>query len=596
MLYMSVQENRFCSGCGSPFTGDARCQVCGCDNIDREALPAGHLLNDRYRIEKLMTMTGESAVYSGYDNKAQGKVTISEYFPDTLSVRDFNGQILPRKGCGAQYKALMSDYIDLCFDLKKLSVQEAVVPLEDVVYANNTVYAVYRHLSVVTLEEYLHRRGGKLEWARVRDLLMPLLNIVSNINTDGIIHRGISPYTVYLDKKGKLYLGGFAIAAARTDRSEISAQLYSGYAAPEQYTLSGWQGIWTDVYAVAAVIYRTLTGVHPPAADNRSVGKLWEPDVLDGSVPEQVSQTLMSAMEIKVNRRIQSMEVLSFKLLENENQERTTVYATVRPQDVPAHLKNEERDTMSARRRRRGGKPYMLLALIATTLALLGIIWFVMSNFYPELIGREKEPPSNPSQSSSPLFSDNEEDESGSAESMEEQEVPNFVGQPIDAILGNAEMQARYEFNLKEEYSDEYEEGMVIKQSPEPGLKANTRITVLLTVSKGVEPVDMPDIIGRNVEEALKILDELKIKYDIIEVFDQREKDGVILRMNKAPGSPVIPEKDTVTIFVKAGDLSSSEPESSSSKAESDSSSSKSSSSGSAGSSSSWPGTARPPS
>ena len=91
-------------------------------------------------------------------------------------------------------------------------------------------------------------------------LFPPIFTTLSLIHNAGIIHRGICPENILITVKGEIKLIGFCISSMRTQNTELNAELYSGYAAPEQYNSLEWQGTWTDVYAISAVLYRMLTG------------------------------------------------------------------------------------------------------------------------------------------------------------------------------------------------------------------------------------------------------------------------------------------------------------------------------------------------
>ena len=80
---------------------------------------------------------------------------------------------------------------------------------------------------------------------------MPVLSTLGMLHTAGIVHRGISPVTLHIGRDGKMRIGGFSISQARTSRSELTAQLFPGYAAVEQYGFEGEQGAWTDIYSFA---------------------------------------------------------------------------------------------------------------------------------------------------------------------------------------------------------------------------------------------------------------------------------------------------------------------------------------------------------
>lgn len=62
---------------------------------------------------------------------------------------------------------------------------------------------------------------------------------------------------------GTARLTGYGTLALRTGGSELKSQLYPGYAAPEQYSAAEFSGRYTDVYALAAVCYKMVTGQTP---------------------------------------------------------------------------------------------------------------------------------------------------------------------------------------------------------------------------------------------------------------------------------------------------------------------------------------------
>ncbi|MFQ9094442.1 MAG: hypothetical protein ACLR5S_09210, partial [Ruminococcus sp.] len=111
--------------------------------------------------------------------------------------------------------------------------------------------------------------------------------------------------------KGDLLLTSFSIAAVRTANSELECEIYNGYAAPEQYSVSERQGTWTDVYGVCAVIYRVLTGSMPPSAISRMENdNLVAPSVLNPNVPRHVSNVIMQGLSLNSGERIQTVTEL----------------------------------------------------------------------------------------------------------------------------------------------------------------------------------------------------------------------------------------------------------------------------------------------
>ena len=91
----------------------------------------------------------------------------------------------------------------------------------------------------------------------------------------------------------------------------------SGFSPFEQYSQRGGSGPWTDVYAMAATVYYTLTGVLPPAAIDRV-----EEDTMDWSLvstlPGRAREALRAAMAVSAMKRTQSMEELEKGLFGKE--------------------------------------------------------------------------------------------------------------------------------------------------------------------------------------------------------------------------------------------------------------------------------------
>ena len=102
-----------------------------------------------------------------------------------------------------------------------------------------------------------------------------------------------------VEKDGKLRLTGFCISEERTARSNITAQLFPGFAAVEQYGVIGKQGSWTDVYGFAATLYRTLVGNPPQEASERvNEDNLTIPAKIMHELPQATLEMLANALQI----------------------------------------------------------------------------------------------------------------------------------------------------------------------------------------------------------------------------------------------------------------------------------------------------------
>lgn len=133
-------------------------------------------------------------------------------------------------------------------------------------------YLVLELVPGATLERRLRDDGPVRSTRQVRPLLRSLADATGAIHQAGILHRDLKPANIVVRPDGSAVIIDFgaarplAAAASGADSEDFASE---GYAAPEQYEVGGMEGPWTDVYALAAIAYRILTGAPPPAAPRR---------------------------------------------------------------------------------------------------------------------------------------------------------------------------------------------------------------------------------------------------------------------------------------------------------------------------------------
>lgn len=127
-------------------------------------------------------------------------------------------------------------------------------------------------------------------------------------------------------------------------------------------------------------------------------------------------------------------------------------------------------------------------------------------------------------------------------------EVPSVVGYSYEeatAILGEAKLS----YQQKEELTtDESEVGVVIKQSKRAGSKTHENAVITLTVGVLDSRVEVPDVRGMMLEDAINTLDHAGISYQL--VYKESNKDeNVILKQSIRPGKE-IDNSESVTLTV----------------------------------------------
>lgn len=542
------EKQNLCMGCMSMLDEDGKCPQCGYfENkkaSSREYLPVRAEISERYLVGKMLAQNGERALYLGYDLEEDRKIYISEYFPYTIAKRnESDSSITARYGKEAQYKSLLYDFIENAEILRDICVKHTgIVPVLDVLSQNGTSYAIYRYIQAQTLSEYLLVSGGELTWAQAKPMIMPLLKTLSAFNQKGVIHRGISPDALLVDDKGKLWFFGFGGSAVRTGGSELTCELFSGYSAPEQYAANGWQGAWTDVYGVAAVLYRMLTGTLPVSAElRRERDSLYPPNMLNKKIPQNVSDAIDGAMAVSVEKRTQSTDKFVVELLET-SESNTAIFSS-----GSAGRRGRQSDSLF------GAIPYWLRVMLVTIVLLIIVVMIAYFGFIVPQISREAEASSLAAASSMAEVQRIEDERIASElEQAKGDPMPDFSGQFATRIQSNPAYKDKYVFTVEEEYNEDgVAPGVVYDQLPSAGTHvAEEGASVVLYVSKGSQIAAMPYLIGSTVELAGRTLADLKIFTDIKYEDSTAVEPGLVIRTSVEPYADVTKEKDIVYLYV----------------------------------------------
>lgn len=571
-------EFNLCYGCMNPKDCDENgvCRVCGFDE-NAPSLPSylapGVMLRDRYVVGKLLSHNGESANYIGFDTITQSKVVIKEYMPDTLCEREAGKSILDvAPQYVAQYKTLMSEFVELNKTLSKMRSLSHIIPVVDMFGDNNTGYVVLAYFEGVTLEKYIEHNGGRLTWETVRRFFPPIFTTVSLVHNAGLIHRGICPENILIGENGDIKLTGFAISDERTANTEIAPELYSGYAAPEQYNSSARQGTWTDVYGVSAMLYKALTGVTPLDAASRITDDTLEtPASLVPEIPESVSNVIMSGMELDGEKRIQTITELVTKLFEQPE----IGGAAVRLSSSSTQTIMIPREALQqGQHRSSGGRPAKKKQMsrrgvfIAVMAIMLGIGMFFLlillfswgtdnNSDVPEInqISSDTSTGSESELTSMPTLTEMTEKTEASSESKPEENrmlyvMNDITGKNFD-IIQRSENYSSLVFNPIYEYNDEYAKGLIFEQSIEKGDNYEEGTEITVKVSMGPKLVTIPDYISLSKKDYFAMLGELGIKYEEKEIETSDVKEGYVVKLSKDAGETIDVEKgEVLTVFV----------------------------------------------
>ncbi|MDD4850814.1 MAG: PASTA domain-containing protein [Gemmiger sp.] len=520
------------------FSGD--CPHCGksLENANPEgALPLGTQLGGRYTIGNYLRADGDGLSYRAVENETAQFVLIKEYFPVTLcNGRSREGALMPKEGREVLFKTSRMDFEDLYAELHRLTPAVGLAQILDVLEENNTIYAVEENEKGMTLTHYLSLRSRNMTPAEARTMLQPVMEGVALLHKAGLIHRGICPENILLPIDGTARLTGYGTLALRTGGSELKSQLYEGYAAPEQYSAAEFSGRYTDVYALAAVTYRLVTGQTPVSAPQRKVkDSLESAHSLDVTVPTYFSQVVDCAMRLDPAKRMQTVPEL--------------MSALANPSVANAMFERGENQIST--------KKILGAALVIIFVLTALLLWSLLRALPGDNAaqgGGAASATATPAPTAMALPAG-----SGAGSSQAQPGgndditlIPDLVGKKYTTEIKYAELYADYRIVMTEEYSADVEKGVVISQTPTAGtLQTDERQILQIVVSKGPNLVEMPAIIGFTQENAIKQLDERGIRYSmLIMQNDGQYAAGCVAKCDVAPGTQINTAEVVVNVFI----------------------------------------------
>ena len=275
-------------------------------------LRKGTRLIGRYTIEKVLGQGGFGITYLGMDELHKKKVAIKEFFPQGIVTRNIEYEdtvTVTLVGEKENYDKGKERFLKEAQTMAMFSKDKGIVKALDFFEINNTAYIVMEYLEGVTLKQYL-RENERIDAEDLVELLVPLIEALDEIHSQGLIHRDISPDNIMVLPDGRIKLMDFGAARDYTEFGEksLSIVLKPGYAPPEQYQTHGVQGPWTDIYALCATMYKCITGENPPDAIDRLVDDhLKKISAFGIPVLPQIEEAIIKGMSVAAKDRYQNV-------------------------------------------------------------------------------------------------------------------------------------------------------------------------------------------------------------------------------------------------------------------------------------------------
>ena len=213
------------------------------------SLPIGHILQNEYKIERVLGTGGFGITYLARDINLNYLVVIKEFLPQHMATRDKSHiGVTPFTKDTGSYNHLLKRFIEEAQLLAKMR-HPNIVKVIRFFKANNTAYFVMEYAEGETLKEYL-KRNNTLSEEEILSIMMPILEGAKYVHKQGFLHRDIAPDNIYLTKNGMPILIDFGAArdAIAEESKNISSIVKEGYSSPEQYTINNKQNASSDIY------------------------------------------------------------------------------------------------------------------------------------------------------------------------------------------------------------------------------------------------------------------------------------------------------------------------------------------------------------
>lgn len=436
-------------------SGEEACPFCGCAYDEMRTtpgclMPGALIAGGRYVVGGVMAHDDAQAVYVGFDNTTNRRVSIAEILPERLVYRqEDNEHIAPYSQEAAN--AIGSAIMLLNDDAQKLGAMRSMdgyAHVIDAVAENGTAYLISEHIDGCSLEDMLLSRGGRISFGEALEMMKPIFSAVDIINGQGITHCAIAPDSIRVTNMGKLKLTGCGEAArfACASESAAGADGKSAYRPREYFNRGEAVNASTDVYGLAATIYRMITGRAPR---RQSGGEIAAPSRLGVRMMKNAENALMNALEADKSRRPATAREL-FLMLSGERESAARAVSS-----------GARRISTAA-----------IAAIAAAGVALIAVIAMLAAGVFTA-----KPTHIEPDSTVSVV-------------------IPDFAGgvgmTRKEAI--NAAKEAGVNIEFVEEYSETAKKGQIFSQSPEAGTKAKQGDVVTLTVSLGAQPTPRPTL------------------------------------------------------------------------------------------------------
>jgi eukaryotic-like serine/threonine-protein kinase len=253
----NLRECVSCKQCFGP--GQQLCPHCFIELVTVEATP--HLLNERYRLDRIITRGASSLLFAGFDVIAEQLVSVKLIRASAMSDPRTQERFLREAELAAGFKHPGLAEI-FAFDLLK----------------EGDAYVVFEHTPGTLLRSEM-RRVGQFAVEHALPLLCEIAGVLDDAHRAGLVHRDLKPENIILLETDPAAMattvklvdfnfgrvsGGQAYQPGKTARLQGIGQLPArpAYLSPEQF-LGAEADPRADIFSLGVIAYEMLAGQLP---------------------------------------------------------------------------------------------------------------------------------------------------------------------------------------------------------------------------------------------------------------------------------------------------------------------------------------------
>ncbi|MEE8456594.1 MAG: Stk1 family PASTA domain-containing Ser/Thr kinase [Acidimicrobiia bacterium] len=549
------------------------------------------ILSGRYRIVRHLARGGMADVFEAEDTLLNRPVAVKLLHANFASDHAF----VARFRREAQAAANLS--------------HPNIVAIYDWGQDEDTYFMVMELIRGRTLREIVKSEGPLLA-RRSAEIAAEAAAALSIAHQHGVFHRDIKPGNIMITEDGTVKVTDFGIARALDDSEELTrtgAVIGTAtYFSPEQA-----QGLpadeRSDVYSLGIVLYELLTG-KPPFTGESPVAVAYQhvsepapsPDSVNPDVPREIAAIAEHAIRKKPEDRYPTADEFRADLLRYLGGSEPIAAAAflaaaptamISPAAPPLPIARGPSSTatfdMPAEERSQAGYWAAVGALIVILLLGLWLLLRLLSGGEPtvgtveipmltgvpdaqafetlqdmDLKVRTVRETSNEIGTGLVIRTDPPSGSNVEPRSVvdvvvsagpEKFGVPDVIGENVD--VAKAQIEAEGFFVGAREYveTEDFDENVVIAQSPGGGTAAAPGTTVDLIVSAGPSSIEVPDVSGKSAETA--ILELARAGFNAVETQDEFSAEvleGFAIETNPAAGQ-IVPREATIIVMVSQG-------------------------------------------